>query len=144
MRKGVFSLCWGFLLAQNVGIGLNAPTARLHIRGGTSDATAHALRIDRSTGSVVLSVRNDGNVGIGTLSPVQRTEVVGNVYLSGDLRPAGNPGTSGQVLYSGGTNQPPMWASLPMRLAYVDIWSPSSTGLQGWSGANVINCGGQW
>lgn len=145
MRKTVLSLCWGFLAAQNVGIGISQPTARLHIRSATFSATDYALRIDRSNGNVVLSVQSDGNVGIGTLSPAQRVEVVGNVYLAGDFRPGDNPGLPGQVLYSRGTGQLPVWDYLPMRLEYVDAWGPGYTNdLQGWTGAGITNCGGQW
>jgi len=58
-----------------------------------------------------------GLVGIGTTSPAQKIDVVGNIQFSGDLRPSGTPGTSGQLLVSQGAGTSPIWqtpASIPM------------------------------
>jgi len=48
-----------------------------------------------------------GDVGIGTATPSERLDVAGNVRFSGALMPAGNAGTSGQVLVSQGAGLPP-------------------------------------
>lgn len=51
------------------------------------------------------------NVGIGTTAPSQKLDVNGNLKISGALMPANDPGTSGQLLMSGGAGAPPTWSS---------------------------------
>jgi hypothetical protein len=46
----------------NVGISEATPTARLHIKGSTSDSSAFAFKADNSTPSTLFSVRNNGEV----------------------------------------------------------------------------------
>lgn len=136
----------GYLVAfaQNVGIGTILPQARLHVQGiGTTGATT-ALLIERSNGSPVLVARDNGRVGIGISNPTQVLDIAGNIHLTGDLRPAGDPGTPLQILYSQGANQPPIWRARPFMLWEVDVWGPDRTGNQGWAGAAVTNCGGQY
>jgi hypothetical protein len=48
-------------------------------------------------------------VGIGTSTPTEALEVVGNVEFSGSLEPNALPGTAGQVLLSAGTGVAPTW-----------------------------------
>lgn len=50
------------------------------------------------------------NVGIGTTSPTQRLDVVGNVKFSGALMPNNTAGTAGQVLTSAGPGAAPTWS----------------------------------
>ena len=49
------------------------------------------------------------NVGIGTNTPSEKLDVVGNVEFSGSLEPGTVPGVSGQVLLSDGANNAPYW-----------------------------------
>jgi hypothetical protein len=55
-------------------------------------------------------VDSTGNVGIGTASPSQKLDVVGNLKLSQAFMPGGSAGTSGQFLLSGGANAAPTWS----------------------------------
>jgi len=48
--------------SQKVGIGISAPTARLHVKGSTSDALASALLLEAADGSDRLVVVNDGRL----------------------------------------------------------------------------------
>ncbi len=64
-----------------LGIGYSNPTTRLWIEESGSD---DPLRI-RVAGSTKLIVKNDGKVGIGTLSPGEMLTVVGNVKIDGNL-----------------------------------------------------------
>lgn len=49
----------------NVGIGESTPTARLHIKGSTSDNTAYALKVDNSSSTRLFYVQNDGRIENG-------------------------------------------------------------------------------
>ncbi|MEN3039947.1 MAG: hypothetical protein ABDH66_00190 [Bacteroidia bacterium] len=141
------SLCLSFSLlwAQHVGIGVSTPSARLHVRGSTSDATSHALRVDNNAGTPIFAVRNDRRVGIGTLSPAAALHVMGNVQFSGTFRPAGNPGSAGHWLVSQGANNPPTWQNYEARwiLWAIDSWDSNNNTTQGWTGAAVTACGAQ-
>lgn len=53
-----------------------------------------------------------GNVGIGTANPLQKMHIVGNLRFDGALMPAGNAGTTGQVLVSQGAGVAPVWQSV--------------------------------
>ncbi len=53
-----------------------------------------------------------GNVGIGTANPLQKMHIVGNLRFDGALMPAGNAGTTGQVLVSQGAGTAPVWQSV--------------------------------
>lgn len=49
------------------------------------------------------------NVGIGNSNPQEKLHVSGNHRFDGALMPAGNAGTTGQVLVSQGPATPPVW-----------------------------------
>ncbi len=57
----------------------------------------------------------NGRLGIGTTSPGEMLDVVGNVKFSGALMPNNSYGTAGQFLMSAGMNTAPTWA---------DAWKP--------------------
>ena len=61
-----------------------------------------------------VSIKNSRaqNVGIGTASPTQKLDVVGNLRVSGAIMPGGSAGTAGQVLTSNGTGVAPTWENL--------------------------------
>lgn len=63
-----------------------------------------------SIGCLSLSAQN---VGIGTTTPGQRLDIIGNLQFSGALMPNGAAGTAGQVLVSAGPGAPPTWAAAP-------------------------------
>lgn len=64
-------------------------------------ANAEAMRI----------LNSNGNVGIGTATPTEKLDVVGNLKFSGALVPNGLAGTAGQVLTSAGVGVAPTWAT---------------------------------
>ncbi|MEO6252207.1 MAG: hypothetical protein ABIO79_02845 [Ferruginibacter sp.] len=53
-------------------------------------------------GNYLLTVRGDGNVGIGNSSPVNKLDVSGDVNLTGAIKTNGNAGAAGQFLRSNG------------------------------------------
>jgi hypothetical protein len=69
-------------------------------------ASGNSLIVDTTT--LVVDATNN-RVGIGTASPSEALQVVGNVRLSGALMPNNLPGTSGQVLTSAGAGVVPTW-----------------------------------
>jgi hypothetical protein len=52
-----------------------------------------------------------GNVGIGSATPAQKLDVVGNLQFSGALMPNAQAGTSTYVLTSAGAGNPPTWTN---------------------------------
>ena len=99
------------LSGGNVGIGISAPTSKLHVSGGRTDLTAnnetYALGVRYGTGTGIyyigatnsatpdlvfsqtggserMRITNDGNVGIGTNAPANKltAAVVGNATLN--------------------------------------------------------------
>jgi hypothetical protein len=126
------------LAAQNVGIGTNAPAARLHVQTPSTDdfirtgwfqnqrdaannngvlidiaraaTDAYALDVRSGVGPTSrLYVRGDGNVGIGTTTPEARLHVNGRAIV--------HDGTTGTPTYS-------TWGSAGSRII---LWPGSAT-----------------
>lgn len=57
------------------------------------------------------AIDNNGRFGIGTITPTEVVDVVGNIKFSGALMPNNLPGTAGQVLTSAGPGLPPVWSA---------------------------------
>jgi hypothetical protein len=152
--------------AGNFGIGIAAPTARLHIAqtltGSTpmavidnghasgdaslrfsAGATHYVIGSDASANAFVISnnstglgtadrftIASTGNVGIGTATPTQIIDIVGNVKFSGALMPNNLPGTSGQVLTSAGAGVAPTWTNVTTGSGTINkltFWNTSTT-----------------
>jgi len=70
------------------------------------------------TATPLMSVRADGNVGIGTTTPQKKLHVNGSLQVTNELNVGGNgttagdAGTAGQVLTSGGAGAAPAWKSV--------------------------------
>lgn len=73
-----------------------------------------------------LAVLSTGNVGVGTQTPSERLDVVGNLRFSGALMAGNLAGTAGQVLTSQGSGTAPIWSN-----------AGSGWGLTGNSGINA-------
>lgn len=74
--------------AQSLNIGTSTITtyaSRLNVFGAGNTSATSALSIfnTSSTTNPIFLVRNDGNVGIGVTSPLQKLHVVGNVLING-------------------------------------------------------------
>jgi len=60
-------------------------------------------------GILILGSVSAQNVGIGTASPSEKLDVLGNLKFSGALMPNNNAGTAGRILMSQGAGVPPIW-----------------------------------
>lgn len=52
------------------------------------------------------------NIGLGTTTPTQKLDVVGNLRVSGAIMPGGIAGTAGQALISNGAGNAATWENL--------------------------------
>ncbi|HNQ17363.1 MAG TPA: hypothetical protein PKH60_04660, partial [Candidatus Woesebacteria bacterium] len=75
------------------------------------------------TTSYLLLQPTAGNVGIGSASPAQKLDVVGNVQFSGALMPNGQAGTSNYLLTSAGAGSPPTWQNPATLIPAYTLWS---------------------
>jgi hypothetical protein len=61
--------------------------------------------------SNALTILKNGKTGLGTVTPTEILDIVGNVKFSGALMPNNTAGTAGQVLTSAGPGLPPTWTA---------------------------------
>ncbi|NPA35191.1 MAG: hypothetical protein GXO48_09715 [Chlorobi bacterium] len=99
------------LQGQNVGVGTTSPQAQLHIQIGSSYYQPAFIVDKKGAPLPYMIITPDGKVGIGLVNPSQILDVSGNIQFSGALMPAGNAGTTGQVLVSQGPGTPPQWTN---------------------------------
>ena len=59
--------------------------------------------------SLLLNSASAQNVGIGTATPTEKLDVLGNLKFTGALMPNNNAGTVGKVLLSSGPGVAPTW-----------------------------------
>lgn len=91
--------------SRNVGISVSSSIgARLHVRGsGTTSATT-AFRVDSANATASFTVGDDGNVGIGTLAPNYKLDVLGFGRFTAGLSITGSAGTGSAVtIYKSGS-----------------------------------------
>lgn len=98
----------GALLFANV----NRTTAGIVLRGSSFGAAANQNNLSFSSydgNTLLMTVRGDGNVGIGVPIPDNKLSVNGDINLTGRILNNGNGGTAGQVLtLTGGSTM--QWA----------------------------------
>jgi hypothetical protein len=63
------------LFTGNLGVGGVTPTSRLHVKGVDGTSSNSSLNVTNSSNTSLLFVRNDGNVGIGTATPIAKLDV---------------------------------------------------------------------
>ena len=148
-----------------VGIGTTTPDADLHSEGtfritaggdqfqklNVAYETGGFTFLDIHDGNSVVDFRlmtqgdsylnGDGNVGIGTTTPSEQLDVVGNVEFSGSLEPAADPGAVGEVLMSQGAGLPPTWVQQdmnPSQTTATGKFFVSPIDLTGWDHTIVV------
>jgi hypothetical protein len=75
-------------------------SARLEVRGSGTTSSGYVLKVQDSSGTDNLVVRNDGNVGIGTSTPTEKLHVSGNTKITGELN-IGTIGSGSSVINLG-------------------------------------------
>jgi hypothetical protein len=70
---------------------------------------AQDLHIVTNGSDKITILNGTGNVGIGQLLPASKLDVVGDIKFTKELRPAGNAGTTGDLLVSQGLGNAPQW-----------------------------------
>ena len=78
------------------------------------------------------------NVGIGTVTPSEKLDVNGNINVAGQVKLAGNAGTSNQVLMKDATNNP-VWGDLS-EFKHIQVFDCNSIAFS--NGAS--NCADFW
>jgi hypothetical protein len=80
--------------------------------GESANAIPKFLTATTFTSSVM--TENNGKIGVGTATPTEKLDVVGNLRFSGALMPNGDAGTTTTALYlkSAGANASPVWAPI--------------------------------
>jgi hypothetical protein len=100
---------FGFGSANNSALGIRAYRTA---NGADWFTTAIGLEMDvdntKAAGAGIWLNANS-NVGIGTITPTEKLEVVGNVRFSGALMPNNLPGNTGDILTSQGAGVAPIW-----------------------------------
>ncbi len=91
-------------------LGSRDPSVPLGIQG-TAAQSANLTEWRNGAGTVLSSVDNNGNFGIGNSAPSQKLDVTGNVRFSGALMPNNSAGSSGNILTSAGAGTAPTWAT---------------------------------
>jgi|CXWL01.1.fsa_nt_gi hypothetical protein len=108
-------------IGYNIGLGYNSgsgiTTGNYNViigsNTGASIATAsNQIIISDGQGNERMRLDSAGQAGIGTSTPSQKLDVVGNVRFSGALMPNNIAGTTGQVLTSAGTGTVPTWTTV--------------------------------
>ncbi|QQS59859.1 hypothetical protein IPN35_03250 [Candidatus Peregrinibacteria bacterium] len=95
------------VLTSGAGKGTGAST--ISFKTGTTLSSGNTLQPLQTK----MTILGNGNVGIGTTSPTEKLDVNGNINFTGELNINSVPGTSGQVLTSGGDGSAPTWETLP-------------------------------
>lgn len=124
------------LLAQNIGIGILNPQAKLHV---VQDSAADVLRLDDAPNdNSPFIVDSAGNVGIGITAPVEKLEVDGRIMdKTGYVMPVGT------VLPYFGTTAPQGWmlcnGAIINRTTYSDLYAVISTSCGSGNGTTTFH-----
>ncbi len=70
------------------------------------------LEVQAVDSSRFVILRTNGRIGVGTISPTEKMDIVGNLKFSGAFMPANSAGSAGQVLVSGGAGAAPTWLTM--------------------------------
>lgn len=119
------------------GFGTPIPSAKVSIKGQGATSATMAFDVRNSSNTLMLAVRNDGNVGIGTNTPTEKLDVNGNIILtSASKHIKGGTGlidfytNTGVALTSdnGNYGTPYVWVENSLLVAYAGIFQDGLLG----------------
>ena len=112
----------GIAGSKNNFIGANANPTLTNLTNAT--AIGYNAKVGASNSMALGGTGADAvKVGIGTATPAQELDVVGNVQFSQALMPNANAGTAGQLLTSAGTGVAPTWINANTLPAPASAWN---------------------
>jgi hypothetical protein len=102
-RTGSASLAMTIDNSQNVGIGIDTPTARTHIKGSGSTSATTSLLVQNSAASTSLQLTDDGRLNLPLTGASNRSIIVGGSYIGfrGDSNKLIGIEADGFVYYDG-------------------------------------------
>lgn len=87
------------LYGQNIGISDDAsfnPSFMFHLKPSALYSN-DLFSVQNNSGTPFFHIKLNGNVGIGTLNPTEKLDLIGNFKFSGALMPNNLSGNSGQA-----------------------------------------------
>lgn len=105
------SITSGLMIGWNA-TNIGGETELIFGNGLGTDPKLNFATWNGTTKTQIMSILDDGYVGIGTVYPTQQLDVVGNIKMSGAFMPNNSAGTAGQVLTSAGAGLPPTWTTI--------------------------------
>ena len=100
--------------------------------------------IFQTNNTETMRLTETGNLGIGTNNPAEKLDVAGNVRFTGALMPNGIAGTSGYVLVSQGSSNPPQWVLLssietdPVYSSWIDASGSTTNQILRYNGTKYV------
>lgn len=136
----------GSATIRNISVPASGSALELHYTGGTGYVYAYNRTGASALNTVIGSnnnifVSSGGLIGINNASPSQSLDATGNFRLSGAFMPNNLPGTSGQVLTSGGANNPDVWIAQSSIVGAVPTLQQVITAGSTLTGVNIVSAG---
>lgn len=82
---GMLSIGYAYAQEDRVGINTESPAATLNVKTKNDTKSPKSLELENQAGTKLMTVLNNGNVGVGTDTPAEKLSVLGGrIAVSGD------------------------------------------------------------